>query len=491
MSRLDLRLLCSLCFAVLCLSACSASETSETSDAGITADAPDAAAPTDAPDAADAAPAMMEHVPTQPPTADLSAPRQWRVVRGIIHSHTPYSHDACDGKPRGESGEGPIDEDCLSDYRHGVCTTHQDFVFNTDHEESAAWADFDDLLLVRGDDEVITEGGFEVANRMKCDDGFRPLIMPGGEFGVMPVGLTHHIDGDAQQREQAYEEVSPERVSSLKALGAVVLQAHTESKDLDTLRDLGLDGFEIYNLHANLDPDIRENFLGLEPLSYLADLYAFIDSDVLPPDLAFLSFWGPNQPALDTFDTLLAEGQHLVGTAGTDSHQNVIQSIMSDGERPDSFRRMMRWFSNHLLVEEVTPAAIKDALRAGRGYVTFEILGTPDGFDFRADAAGEVTEMGDTVALADAPQLVVERPSVYGFDGAIEVTLRIVRAAEGGGEVVASGSDTLTYTPDKPGAYRAEVDLHPSYLRDLLTDEYKRLADKTFTWIYANPIYVQ
>ena len=37
---------------------------------------------------------------------------------------------------------------------------------------------------------------------------------------------------------------------------------------------------------------------------------------------------------------------------------------MSDGERVDSYRRMMRWFSNWLLVTDVDPAGVKEALAA-------------------------------------------------------------------------------------------------------------------------------
>ncbi len=490
---------CSLLTAA-CLTSCSNSPTAKSTkdlDASGAADAADVGDTRDATPSgdadtgsdADAFTLQLDAPPESPSTADLPAPRHWRIVRGIIHSHTPYSHDACDGQPKND--DGSLNEACLADYRRGVCQTHQDFVFNTDHEESAAFADFHDLLLLRGADEVVTEDGKEVANKMKCPDGFRPLIMPGGEFGVMPVGLTGHLDGTPQQRHDAYEEITPERVASLKALGAVVLQAHTEERDVDTLRSLGLDGFEIYNLHANLDPNIRADFLGLEPLSYFRDLNAFVRSDTMPPDLAFLAFWEPNKPGLAAFDTLLSEGQHLVGTAGTDSHQNVIKTKMNDGERADSFRRMMRWFSNDLLVDEVTPSAIKDALRAGRGYIAFEVLGTPVGFDFRAEAAGHVTEMGETVALEDAPTLVVEKPSIYGIDADIPVTIRLLRAEEGGAVEVASAHDTLRYTPTEPGAFRVEVDLRPTYLKGLLDDAQRELAERTFTWIYANPIYVE
>ena len=31
------------------------------------------------------------------PTSELGPLRDWVIYRGIVHSHSPYSHDACDG----------------------------------------------------------------------------------------------------------------------------------------------------------------------------------------------------------------------------------------------------------------------------------------------------------------------------------------------------------------------------------------------------------
>ena len=42
-------------------------------------------------------------------------------------------------------------------------------------------------------------------------------------------------------------------------------------------------------------------------------------------------------------------GSAGVTTLGTDAHRNSLNFPWSDGERIDSWRRMNRWFSNHLL----------------------------------------------------------------------------------------------------------------------------------------------
>jgi hypothetical protein len=424
-----------------------------------------------------------------PDTELLGTRRGWRIARGLVHLHTIHSHDACDGEPR---IDGLPNTACDDDWRVGVCSDRLDFVFNTDHEELGAWEEFETLLLMRPGDEPLQEDGATTAARLVCPDGFRVLVLPGGEYGVMPVGLKRHLDGTPEEREAKYEEVSAERVASLKELGAVVLQAHTESKSLDELRGLGLDGFEIYNLHANIDPDIREEFLGLDAFGYANDLAPFLRSNGPAPDLALLAFFAENPVALQTFDTLLAEGQHLVGTAGTDAHQNAIPFPLRDGERGDSFRRMMRFFSHHLLVQEVAPQALRDALRQGRLYIAFEVLGTPEGFDYHAQA-GAVVEMGGEVLLADAPTLHVQAPTVLGWDGPLTLETRLLRAAPGGAVEVARTTDAaLTFTPTEPGAYRVEVRITPHHLRPWLgagqdPDRYL----KPHVWIYANPIYVR
>ena len=119
---------------------------------------------------------------------------------------------------------------------------------------------------------------------------------------------------------------------------------------------------------------------------------------------------------------------------------------------------MMRWFSNVLLVEgELTPASAKAAIAGGRGYVAFEILGTPAGFDLRAEAGGAVTELGGT-ATAGAT-VIAEAPQVLDLDPAVEaplVRMRRGHATAAGSEVVGDGLH-IEVPGAAAGAYRAEV----------------------------------
>src|SRR5262245_27226033 len=81
------------------------------------------------------------------PTADS---RGLRRVRGIIHLHSVYSHDACDGEPL---PNGRPAQQCFQDLRDGLCRTHQDFALLTDHAASMCDHDWEDLFVPRPGDE--------------------------------------------------------------------------------------------------------------------------------------------------------------------------------------------------------------------------------------------------------------------------------------------------------------------------------------------------
>ena len=216
------------------------------------------------------------------------------------------------------------------------------------------------------------------------------------------------------------------------------------------------------------------------------------------PDLIFLPIFSEDPRYLERWGSVLARGGRRVTTMGTDCHRNSFPALLPDGERADSYRRMMIWFSNHLLVRPEAAGRwddrhLKDALQSGRLYGAFEILGSPEGFDFYAEVGGEVAEMGSEVPFTAAPQLRIVAPTLRNPDPdkpAPTLTVRLLKAVEGGFEEVVSAPGSITYSPTGPGVYRAEVRMVPNHLADQL-GQY-RLADLgDFIWIYANPIYVR
>ena len=68
--------------------------------------------------------------------------------------------------------------------------------------------------------------------------------------------------------------------------------------------------------------------------------------------------------------------------------------------------------------------------------------------------------------------------------------LRLLRAVESGWELMDEGSKSLAFQTTEPGAYRAEVRIRPRHLLAQLSS-YAELAEKSFVWIYSNPIYVK
>ena len=435
------------------------------------------------PEPADTGVAIVPWTAGLPRLGDKPAPRGGRWSRGIIHFHSPWSHDACDGDPL-PGGEPNLD--CLADFRAALCTTAMDYVFVTDHPTHAAYQDFESLLWLEEGDEAIDMDGDLVANRMACPDGTSTLLMPGLEDELMPVGMMRHSSDDEEERHALYNTYDAATVSALAETGAVVLVAHTEHRDVEmlaSLQDDGLKGIEMFNLHAMVDPTKREEDLGLEAMGWVDDIAPFTDpAGTAEPDLMFLAFYQEQTTSIATWDNLSARAS-TVGVAGTDAHQNVMPLDLRDGERLDSYRRMARWFSNWLLVGDDSSTSYREALALGRNTVVFEALGTPRGFDFvLVTENGAVMEAG---AEANAGTLYVECPSLdpespQGLE-APEIRVRVIK--DGLNWAEDCGAHELT----EPGVYRVVVDITPYHLSEFLGDDPSPWMHPT-PWIYSNAI---
>jgi hypothetical protein len=445
------------------------------------------------------APALPVWVKTLP---DASVMGPWRGLvpaRGIVHLHSPYSHDACDNKPR-DTATGVPNEPCLADLRAALCADKIDYAALTDHDASMADEEFTTLFNMRGTDQpVLDVGGQQIASRMTCDDGHTVTITVGGENDLMPIMLHHHVPGTVQQRHDTYNGLDAAAVTAFRDAGGLVWIAHTEQHPIEQLRALQPDGIELYNLHANIDPKIRGPYLNLDPGGAITAAVNFADTNPghPEPDLALLSFLEPNHPSIDRWNQVLADGRHVAATAGSDAHENALPIMLADDERGDSYRRVMRWFGNVVLVADPTdPMQIEAALAAGRLFAVFEMMGTPEGFDIHAEAAsGATSELGATVAVADNATLRVTVPRIRGLDPSLptpEIHATILRISPAGPEVVATGTGpALTAPLGAPGAYRVEITIVPHHLGPYLGDLGPASADVERPWIYASPIYVQ
>jgi hypothetical protein len=433
---------------------------------------------------------------------DSSVMGTWRgysASRGIVHLHSPFSWDACDQMPRDPLPLGMVNEACLDDLRTALCTDKIDFAALTDHGDTMADEDFPTLFSMRGSDEAVMDPvtGDQIASRMTCDDGHVVTLTVGTENSIMPIMLHHHVPGAASDRDAIYTAYTPDAVQAFHDAGGLAWIAHTEQHPIADLRLLQPDGIEVYNLHANIDPKIRGPYLGLDPDGAIAAALQFTDTTPghPEPDLALLSFLEVNQPAVTAWNQALGDGRHLPATAGSDAHQNALPVLLADGERGDSYRRVLRWFANIVLVHDRNdPTELEAALQHGRVFAVFELLGTPAGLDIHAITPGNaIAELGDTVNTGST--LVITVPTVLGLDPSLpapEIHATVLHVDASGATAVATSDGSPIQLPlAAPGAYRVEITMVPHHLGPYLGDLGTSFAEVEVPWIYASPIYVQ
>jgi hypothetical protein len=325
------------------------------------------------------------------------------------------------------------------------------------------------------------------------------LVTVGGENDLMPIMLDRHVTAaDVATRHAIYNGNDAAASASYRDAGGLVWVAHTESKTLDTLHAVTPDGIEVYNLHANIDPKIRPMYLGLDAGGAIEAAVQFADTEPghPEPDLALLSFLSPNLPAIHTWEALLGEGKHITVTAGSDAHQNALPVIMADGERGDSYRRVLRWFSNEVLVADPHDVdQIKAALKAGRVFSTFELFGTPDGFDTYATLPdNSVVELGGSIPVARGAMITVNVPTILGLDPSLPaptITGHIYWIDATGNHEIASDTKPFSVHAGVAGAYRVEITITPSHLGPYLHDLGTGMAEVELPWIYTSPFYVE
>jgi hypothetical protein len=432
----------------------------------------------------------------QPWTRALPASAQsFPAVRGfatrrlIVHLHSPWSHDACDGNG---FEEGVLNEPCLQDLRAGLCDAGVDLAFVTDHPAHAAYQPYDQLWHSRAGDQPLLDGAAAIGNTITCADGRALHWMPGIEDELMPLGLRAHVSADPVENDAMYNRFDAEAIDAVEAVGALPFIAHTEQRQLDSLRaqvEAGVVGVELFNLHAAFDPDLRAEFLGLERADWLGAIGPMTSpTGAAEPDLFMLAVLREQTPSVGLWDALNTE-LDVVGVAGTDAHQNVLPTSLRDGERGDSYRRMLRWFNNEVRVpaaEADDPLAWRRALAAGRAAVVFELLGSPVGWDVRVEGS-RTLELGETAAWADHPGAVLQVacPRLAAASPKGEEAPQIDAVVFKDGVEWARGC--AAHPLDGPGAYRVRFDVVPHHLRPFLGDDPAPWLI-SYPWIYTNPI---
>lgn len=375
--------------------------------------------------------------------------------QGLCHSHSHLSHDS----------NVPFEE-----ILRVLKETGRDFIAMSDHCVGAT-ADFG--LQWRGlHDGVLFVPGFEMRE------------------GLMPFGLP------SQAVLQCGDDL-PRLAQIVKDEGGVVFFAHTEEERMWALPQL--DGMEIYNIHTDFKDETAEGGNGYAKLA--PDLILNLGTY---PDQTFRLIFDEQTAILERWDEL-NKTRDITGIAGNDCHQNNgftltytendtlrldDTSVATIGEyelnfftrlmariafgplepgrelfrfQLDPYERMVRYVSTHALMNELTEAALLEALDEGRVYVSFDVLADATGFTFLADNGNTTVTMGEEMPFNNRVRLRAESPVPCRFT-----------VIQDGEAVFTYEGRSLEWQPSAPGKYRVEAHV------DLLGE--------WTPWVYTNPL---
>lgn len=535
----------------------------------------DSKAGVDAVAAADLAAAIdtaLDAVPDAdgPPQLGTLAQRGLAVARNVVHIHSAYSHDACDNWISDHPGE--VSPTCLQDLRTSLCESGLDVAFMTDHPGRMKDHTFTALLDIHLDqgDTPVGPVGAPYANVVHCPKSAtlpaHDLVRTVGFEGThnMAIGIHNHFkesdkEGTSFADADSKLEDAKASVAQIHLNKGLSCNAHSEEDDISVQRmvDVGLDAMEVYNTHANFKTIVGVSTRGAKMnlgRVFLLDKLLGDPAKSPDPDLALLIMLDIQPEAAFTKWQAVNAQRAVTAVIGNDVHQNVkLESycgpggqleglcdafvdqypslvallkkggpvMTADGKRLDDYKRLLRWISNHTLVKAGTlaadlPEASKDAIKAGRNWAVFNILGDPAGVDFVGFDAktSKWVEMGGQMSLGSKIHLrvpdVVPMPWAHwtAQDSHNPMDLPVVslvmwRITPGVAKAdkVATLSGTpgqvLPFTADQPGKYHLELRVIPKHLRKLLnglkenTEGAPEMADLDQRWAVGNPIEIK
>jgi acetyl esterase/lipase len=234
---------------------------------------------------------------------------------------------------------------------------------------------------------------------------------------------------------------------------------HVEERyDVDTE---GLVGQEICNRHSDAILDKGPEFyLGTASLSSNT-WQAVVEDFRAYPDELFGAGTDHRAKIFAKWDKETAKRPYT-GVGANDAHQNVILKGVTFDPYEVSFRHLV----THILAQDLTEPAIRNALTNGHVYVAHDWLCDPTGFMFGAGNNLGVFTMGDSVPILGRTRVTAVTP--------LPAKLRLIY----NGAVVKEATGTnLMYEAKEPGPYRVEAWL--------------TVDGEDRPWIYSNPIYLR
>ena len=352
---------------------------------------------------------------------------QFNEYKGIIHAHTSL----------GGHSTGHFDE-----LIGGANANDLDFVVMTEHFSPL----FDtSALTLRG---VYGKTLFVGGNEIDTSDADRFLMIAGSTDAA----------GFARQK-------TDEVLRKIHSEGKIAFITYPEKfKSWNA----NFDGIEVFSLHTNAKK--------MNPAMFLLDaLWSFSSY----PELTMASYFVRPDENLRRFDEITAQKKITI-FAGSDAHSNLGFHVFGDDAgnkiinfKFDDYATVFRLVRTHVLLEKDKPLTqenLIEALKDGRAFIGFDVLGDTTGFSFAAENGRERKIQGDEIALQTGVELKIAAPQ----------TARFVVFRNGEKVHEEAAKTEIQFEAKEKGAYRTEV-----YL-DSLGSPFDAMP-----WIISNPIYVK
>ena len=394
----------------------------------------------------------------------------WNEYRGVMHSHSELSHDS---------------EVTVPEITAALKTAKCQFICMSDHYVDGK-ADYslgkkgveDGILFVRGyemndglmpwglpDDTVLTKemSSAEVARKVRELGGvtsvshaeaWRPWDIP--ELDAMEIYNIHTDMLDEVFEKHSRDEVVKEMLMNMYAYGDQTLRSMFDEWVLMMLKQK----WDQQSLHRKITAiaanDIHQN-VGLVGCYTEKDTLLLLDT-------------GHTNPKKDLDKKKVAEFKLNFATRAL---LKMCFGPLEPGRQlfridADPYQRSSRFVNTHLLAKELTEPAIIDAIRQGRAFVAFNMIGDASGFACVAEGGGKQVTMGESIALTPGLKLRAEAPLYCRFT--------LVRNGE---TVTTQEGKNFEYEVKEPGKYRVEAALKPVVPMPMWD-----------SWIIANPIEV-
>jgi hypothetical protein len=306
--------------------------------------------------------------------------------KGMVHCHSYLSHDS----------KGTFEEIQAACER-----AHTDFVVMTDHQTDASVAD--------GRRGMLGNTLFLVGCELRTPQG-TVIAFP----LTRPLRRWMHCAAMVQEAQRQ---------------GAILLVCHAEMwQDWNVP---GLVGAEIVNLHAGAmtaNPAWVLSSGLLLPSRFLMENIAIADPKVFA-----------------AWDEQLELRHPFAPVGGGDAHAS-IKVLGPLGGTIADYPEVFLTISTHVLARSLEEAAIVEAVKLGRTYVSFDVFHEGSGFDFRATQGALVHLPGATVAAAPELTIAVRTPAM----GRIQLL-------KDGAVVVERTGTTLELRAPDAGVYRVVV----------------------------------